>query len=1000
MQLHQRFRTLLLFCFLSLGFFAQRFPSKHLTIKDGLPSNAVYCVFKDSRGIVWIGTDAGLVKYDGYHLKTFTKKNGLVGNFIRDIKEDKFGNLWVACYGDGLTKFGNNKYTNYTTKNGLVNSEIRTLFFNSKGKLFIGTEKGLSILSENRFSNYVTKSLSFWGQFQVMQFCEIKNEVYFLSRTHGYFKIKNFKDSTFLIEKLGRNAQQVYFFNFRKSKYYSVDAGFFEDNTDSKFPIESKVHKKISDILVWDEVKYKNKCFLAAYCPFCYNGGLYVMDKDSITNTSEKYGIDSKQVWNLLLDKSSKKLWVSTLDKGVYIVDLEPKVRFIPFNNLLFFDKNSKGTFNIQGRSFSFHNSSFNYSLNQINFIGFAKRQIEKYRANNKIVKRKNVEGNIKVFNQLVLNEISTFYRAKFSESSYFVSTSNGIYELAYNGEFISFFAGVSDEFSIINSNELIWHNKHRTIYHLSKENGLWYDTPILVDKKILKLDESQIIKYKKTFFINNKENGFLQFTPGKGCAKIKLKKLDNSKIVSVSIENNDLYIATNEKSILHYKIGSSIKFINKIEDDLIVGESIMSMNACKNNLFVLTNRGLNIINSNNSILINQNEGLDFEDVLRSFVYENNYYLTTTKGVFELNLNQLKQFENPKIEIESIEVKNKKNSAKISNNLWKRDKAKKIIVDYNQNSITYHLKTNFLYQPEKLEISYCLNNSEWKSVNNQQIYLQELAIGKFDLKLKIRDRASGFYSSYLLHSIVVKPPFYKTNWFIFIVILLFFILGFIVYYINITRIKKRERLKSEFLKRIAETKLEALQSQMNPHFIFNSLTSIHNYIIKSDVDNALLYMDKFAKLTRHTLEFSSRLQITLLEELEYLSHFCALENMRFGDQVKVKFDAGELDTSKLLIPPLLIQPLVENAFEHGFTNREKAYELLLHFFVENEQLIVQVSDNGEGFEITSSHKSSSKAIHIIKERLSLLNPKLIEHFSIKRLNNQTIIQFALPIVMH
>lgn len=999
MQLHQRFRTLLLFCFLSLSFFAQRFPSVHLTIKDGLPSNAVYCVYKDSRGIIWIGTDAGLVKYDGFQLKTFTKKNGLAGNFIRDIKEDKFGNLWFACYGDGLTKFGNNKYTNYTTKNGLVNSEIRTLFFNSKGKLFIGTEKGLSILSENRFSNYVTKSLSFWGEFQVMQFCEIKNEVYFLSRTHGYYKIKELNNSNFTINYLGKNNFQIHFFEFENCKYYSFDKGFFQDKTKSKFPLELSAHKKMSDILVWDEAVFKKKCFLAAYCPFCFEGGLYVLEKNKVINISSKYGIESKQVWNLFLDKSSNRLWVSTLDKGIYLINFEPILQFKPLQNLMFFERNTKGIFKIQDRNFSFQNSQFKYSLSQTKFIEFANQQMKKYKTDEKIKKRRKVRGNIKIIDGLIiLNMNSTFVKAKFFNNSYFVTLNNGIFELDYHGKLISFFPGVSDEFCIINSDELIWHNKHRTIFYLSKKNGLWHDSPILVDKKLLKFEETQIIKHKQSFFICIKENGILYKTPGKECTKLKLENLGGSKVLSIEIKNDDLYVATNERSVLHYKIGSSIKFMNKIEDDLIVGESILSLNTYKNKLLILTNRGLNIISSTNSILINQNDGLDFEDVLRSFVYENNYYLTTTKGVFILDLNRFKQFENPKIEIENIEVKNKKNSAKISNNLWQRDKGKKIIVDYNQNSITYHLKTNFLYQPEKLEISYCLNNSEWKSVNNQQIYLQELAIGKFELKLKIRDRASGFYSSYLLHTIVVKPPFYRTNWFIFIIVLLFFILGFFVYYINITRIKKREHLKSEFLKRIAETKLEALQSQMNPHFIFNALTAIQSFVLKSDIDKTLLYMDKFSKLTRQTLEFSSRLQITLLEELEYLSYFCALENMRFGDQVKVQFDAGELDTSKLLIPPLLIQPLVENAFEHGFINREKAYELHLHFFIESEQLIVQVTDNGEGFETTTLYKPSSKAIHIIKERLSLLDPKLVEQFSITRFNNQTRVRFALPIV--
>jgi hypothetical protein len=844
----------------------------------------------------------------------------------------------------------------------------------------------------------VTKSLNAWGKFQLVQFCEIKNEVYFLSRTHGYFKINNLKDSNFSILKLGKNALQIHFFTFNKSKYYSVDAGFFEDKTNSKFPIESKFHKKISDILVWDEVLYKNKCFLAAYCPFCNNGGLYVMDRDSIANVSEKYGIESKQVWNLLFDKSSNKLWVATLDKGIYIVDLEPKIEFKPINNLLFFDKNSKGTFKIQGRSFSFYNSRFNYTLSQTNFIEFAKRQIEKYRINEKSNNLKKVKGNIKILKQLLLNESASFYKAKFSENSYFVSTSNGIYELAYNGDFISFFPGVTDEFSIINSNELIWHNKHRTIYYLSKKQGLWYDVPILVDRKFLKLEESQIIKHKLSLFICNKENGILQIRPGKECTKLKLENLGDSKALSIEIKNDDLYIATNEQSVLHYRIGSSIKFINKIDDDLIVGESILSINAYKNKLLVLTNRGLNIINSTNSILINQNDGLDFEDILRSFVYENNYHLTTTKGVFILNLNRLKQFENPKIEIEYIEVKNKTTSAKISNNLWQRNKEKKLVVAYNQNSINYHLKTNFLYQPEKLEISYCLNNSEWKSVNNQQIYLQELAIGRFDLKLKIRDRASGFYTTYLLNTIVVKPPFYKTIWFVLIIVLSFFILGFSVYAINITRIKKRERQKSELLKRISDTKLEALQSQMNPHFIFNSLTAIHSFIIKSDVDNALTYMDKFSKLTRQTLEFSSMMHISLLEELEYLSHFIALENMRFGNNVETHFELGELDSRKIKIPPLLIQPLVENAFEHGFTDRNKKYQLYLNFTEVDNLLCVTISDTGEGFSDIAP-KPASKAMNIIRERLNLIDSQLLEKFSFTRENNLTIVRFYLPLVI-
>jgi LytS/YehU family sensor histidine kinase len=185
---------------------------------------------------------------------------------------------------------------------------------------------------------------------------------------------------------------------------------------------------------------------------------------------------------------------------------------------------------------------------------------------------------------------------------------------------------------------------------------------------------------------------------------------------------------------------------------------------------------------------------------------------------------------------------------------------------------------------------------------------------------------------------------------------------------------------------------------MNPHFIFNSLTAIHSFIIKSDVDNALTYMDKFSKLTRQTLEFSSMMHISLLEELEYLSHFIALENMRFGNNVETHFELGELDSRKIKIPPLLIQPLVENAFEHGFTNRNKKYHLYLNFTEVDNLLCVTISDTGEGFSDTAP-KPASKAMNIIRERIQLIDSQLLEKFSFTRENKQTIVRFYLPLVI-
>jgi LytS/YehU family sensor histidine kinase len=274
-----------------------------------------------------------------------------------------------------------------------------------------------------------------------------------------------------------------------------------------------------------------------------------------------------------------------------------------------------------------------------------------------------------------------------------------------------------------------------------------------------------------------------------------------------------------------------------------------------------------------------------------------------------------------------------------------------------------------LYNSQKTELDFSLNKKNWSPIHGNQINFNELASGNYQLFIRQKNHFSGNLIVYPLLKITISAPFWKSGWFIALLALLFITLFFLIYRINIRSIKAREQQKAALLKRIAETKLEALQSQMNPHFIFNSLTSIHNYIIKSDVDNALLYMDKFAKLTRHTLEFSSQMQITLLEELEYL-----------------------------LIPPLLIQPLIENSFEHGFTNREKKHHLELTFSITNEQLAVQLSDDGEGFNALE-RKSESKAMKIIQERLQLIDPKLSDSFSFTRENNKTMVRFVLPLHM-
>jgi hypothetical protein len=968
---------------LSLSFFAQRFPSKHFTISNGLPSNAVYCIFKDSRGLIWIGTDAGLVKYDGFSFRTLTNKDGLAGNFIRDIEEDRNGNLWIACYGDGLSKFGGKKFTNYSTKSGLVHKEIRCLYFDRKQNLCIGTERGLSIWNGKRFMNYLTKSFDTYNRFQVMQFWEERDKLYFLSRTHGYYRI-NKRGDRLICDSIGKNYSQLTFIRLKNEKLYSNTGGLYSDKTSDRFPLNFIKHQKISSDIIWDFKKVGLDYFFASNGIISNMGGLFEYKNGKLKNVSENYNIDSKQVWSLYFDKRSRKLWISSLDKGFYVIDLKPKVLGFQFSN---WNEFRKCTAKIIASKTSLRLISSGGKIDEKEFLDFAKVSQSNFI---KIIERKTYSlEDFPVF----VNRPFEIRNWKETINKIYASTNIGFFELSKNGEFISYFPIETNHF-IVRKNDIILHVPNGNFVFIEKVENKWNFIELRKEKRIQPENIVDMLHFRNKSYFASDLYGLYSMKDDdielKHHQETELKQL---KIKGLCSDNtNTLFLATNDNEVLAFQEkNNQLKLKYKLDSDDFIGESILCIKYAKSILIILTNRGLNLIKGKKHIFINAEQGLKFSDYKHVFVENNKLFLVNSNGFYEVDFcsffNDIK--DKPIVSIAEISIQGEP-KAKIE--------GRNLNLNYHENNFEIRLNKIQLYNSQKTELDFSLNKKNWSPIHGNQINFNELASGNYQLFIRQKNHFSGNLIVYPLLKITISAPFWKSGWFIALLAFLFITLFFLIYRINIRSIKAREQQKAALLKRIAETKLEALQSQMNPHFIFNSLTSIHNYIIKSDVDNALLYMDKFAKLTRHTLEFSSQMQITLLEELEYLSNFIALENMRFGNRVGVSIDVGELDTSKILIPPLLIQPLIENSFEHGFTNREKKHHLELTFSITNEQLAVQLSDDGEGFNALE-RKSESKAMKIIQERLQLIDPKLSDSFSFTRENNKTMVRFVLPLHM-
>lgn len=209
---------------------------------------------------------------------------------------------------------------------------------------------------------------------------------------------------------------------------------------------------------------------------------------------------------------------------------------------------------------------------------------------------------------------------------------------------------------------------------------------------------------------------------------------------------------------------------------------------------------------------------------------------------------------------------------------------------------------------------------------------------------------------------------------IFSVVGLFLLSGLIFVTYNRRQIKRRLTLQKE----VAEYEQKALHLQMNPHFVFNCLGSISSFIVQNGTDSALKYLSKFSKLMRLTLEYSKGSLIPIDKEIESLQNYLELEQLRFHHKFEFKIQSSDRVEFNMGIPPLLIQPFVENAILHGMVPKEGNGTIEVHFDVQDGQFICSISDDGIGLsrskhlkeDSVTAHKSM--ALEITKKRLEIM----------------------------
>jgi hypothetical protein len=280
---------------------------------------------------------------------------------------------------------------------------------------------------------------------------------------------------------------------------------------------------------------------------------------------------------------------------------------------------------------------------------------------------------------------------------------------------------------------------------------------------------------------------------------------------------------------------------------------------------------------------------------------------------------------------------------------------------------------------EHLTFHYALDQGHWIATTSQELSFNNLKPGQHTLRIKVTNHHAD--SSLKSLSIYVDPLWWQTLWFKATLILVLLILLYLLYVFTKNRIAKREKEKADFNQKLSSLELMALRSQMNPHFVFNSLGAIQYYIQENQLELSEKYLVKFSKLIRLFFEYSRVRVLSLKEEIELIENYLNVEKMRFGEDLDFSISVdSELDIEESNIPSMLLQPLVENAINHGLFHKKGKGKVEIEFLSnKNNGFEVYIKDDGIGFKKGNAIRKSSpenyrsSSTEVIKENISLLN---------------------------
>ncbi|AEA42081.1 sensor histidine kinase [Fluviicola taffensis] len=982
-----KFRIWLLFLMINLSLFGQRGLIQY-SKENGLISNEVRDVEYDHNGFIWLATPKGIERFDGQrfiHFKYDPQDSlGISSNDIQSVVFDGDKTIWATTFNKGLISIQTEKFNiiNYNKKyfQSFGSNRIQAIACRD-GFVWCVSENGtlLKFNPKNRKSDLFVFSTVKTPDFNSLFFDEIETNKLWLTSSDGLFsfdlitnkwKKYRFKKSTCIHPKLnGRytNKMTCLTQDSKGNFYVGLNSGgllYFNQYQGLFKSIRIKIvdlnYEKISSI-AWRDSRYLYLCF--------ENREILLFD----TKTKEYVRYEESERSTVLpyrIAKMGSQLAVSSSVSGLFIHDesliygkkLKPSMKLIQVK----YSKKGRSGYQLLGTSNPVLKKIKGVGPTQITLNGLMDTKTFYYLKNGGIL----VVGG----NGMILLDSDLKISRKMLISSY-QSIDKRVQNSLLVGDSL-LFVGTLDASLIRISLKTF---TQTIVYKANQEE------PSNVSKENFPLS---LVGYKEFVFFSENDQLYRYHVYSKKLDKIRLFTHENAdQITCLTIcKYHKLWIGTKASGVWSYNLKkatlvNTYNSLNGLKNDDIIQLIVDS----ESKLWIMNPSSIAIVNPILKTIkcLEKRNGIEGVQTM-TITPDSIYFLQGDSYIVSSSAEKLPI---PKLAIPYIlQIREMNGNARFTS-----QKSKYM---YNQNNLVFEFGVKDFSNSENIRVNYRMLGLDNRWINgtqkNEALY-HNLPSGKYIFQVQVID---GFDVRMTSYSFKITKPFWLRWWFL---VLSSLAVGFGIWYYMRTRIKRiqsTEQMKSEFSLQINELESKALRAQMNPHFLFNSLNSIRLFILKNEVDNAADYIAKFSKLLRMILNHSRQDMITVYDEIQSLKLYLEFERLRFDQDFDFDLQIDGQEVLDCQIPPMIIQPFIENAIWHGLMPRTAGGgKIRVSFQKQLSGLYVMVQDNGIGREKAKENnrkrslKEGSVGLQITKDRLKSLTmrTKKMNEFEIEDL---------------